>query len=732
MGLSNLINNLDVQKAKEWANQQSEAKWAAEQEEKRRQERAEDRKKISGAASKVSGATTGGTTAPKTTGLTQTSRAASSGMTYSKAQEKAAEAPKPKTYGNTELSYSGAGASDRTKELEAQWFAPKQPEAKQPEVTAPAAETGSSDQISVEEAKNITGRKGRMPKSVEEVPVVYSGGTTAGTGTSGTGAAGTKAALTEEDEEEEEWQKQSVPRIRYNPRNNNEMLFPEDNGGTTITGKTATPVAKMTGAAATVAQTSTPQIRYSPRTDTSLDAGLRYPVAKMTANNGTSQPAENTTERTIKLTSERMMTPEEKIENEQLAYERGLANYLQNNGAQTEGNGTVPIVEWFRKGQAENSVYDDAYNAAYDQILNAGGSYQQADSAGQAAGNMAVRQYRAEQPATPEVPVNEGTSLYDEIRAVQQSDAAQQQPQTTRNGSIKMTTSGGVSGGNTGSPQLSYSPVNNAGSGQAAQNGSVKMTTSGGVSRPGAAAALEDVMNTKQGAGVTYDPQTQAVIDAANAAGLTYGGANQPAATGNTPAVNTKAAGAASKVSGATTGSEATGTGTSGKKGTYFKPSYGQDMDKGVKLPYKAGGYTAAEIEAAGNKARSDEKYYTGDKAYEGYYLAPDGKYYPIDQEKAAYYIKNGGSYKGWEEPMREYYNTFGTFYGYRPDWKTAGGKNVWKQNNSSGRSYGGGYYNRSNNLSYSGGSAGSGRSYGRGSTANNGMYWNGNTSWSI
>lgn len=153
---------------------------------------------------------------------------------------------------------------------------------------------------------------------------------------------------------------------------------------------------------------------------------------------------------------------------------------------------------------------------------------------------------------------------------------------------------------------------------------------------------------------------------------------------------------------------------SSNPKGTqYLNPSYGQG-GKVVKLPYKSGGYTEAELMALGNKAYGT-KY--GANVYEGYYLAPDGNYYPVDQEKAAYYLRNGYSYEGWEEPMRDYYNTFGTFYGYRPDWKQAG-----KANNNysySPRSY-----------SYSAGGGSSRSSYGRGSTPNNGMYWNGLTSW--
>ena len=165
-----------------------------------------------------------------------------------------------------------------------------------------------------------------------------------------------------------------------------------------------------------------------------------------------------------------------------------------------------------------------------------------------------------------------------------------------------------------------------------------------------------------------------------------------------------------------TDSSKTTGT-TSDKnpKGTqYLTPSYGQG-GKVVKLPYKSGGYTEAELMALGNKAYGT-KY--GSNVYEGYYKAPDGNYYPVDQEKAAYYLKNGYSYEGWEEPMRDYYKTFGTFYGYRPDWKTAG------------KSTGGGYSYSPRSYSYSSGGSSNAR-FGRGTTANNGLYWNGLASWS-
>lgn len=147
---------------------------------------------------------------------------------------------------------------------------------------------------------------------------------------------------------------------------------------------------------------------------------------------------------------------------------------------------------------------------------------------------------------------------------------------------------------------------------------------------------------------------------------------------------------------------------------TYFTPSYGQDMEKGVKAPYRTGGYTEEELNAYGNKPRSDWKYYNGKVAYEGYYLAPNGKYYPVDQTKYEYWKRNGGSYKGWEEGMRDYWNNFGTFYGY----------------NKRKTNYGGGgggyrYYGGSGNYYSGSGSSGS-------SNNSNGLYWNPNTSWSI
>lgn len=222
--------------------------------------------------------------------------------------------------------------------------------------------------------------------------------------------------------------------------------------------------------------------------------------------------------------------------------------------------------------------------------------------------------------------------------------------------------------------------------------------------RPGADAALQEIMDSNYRDGTPGEQRYVYRPGAESTSGSTTG------STKGTSGSTTKAA------SGETRAEKQAPKGS-----TYFNPSYGQGV-KGVKLPYKVGGYDENDLKDAGNNSYGTTS--NGKNAYEGYYYW-NGKYYPVDQEKAAYYKANGNSYKGWEEPMREYYKTFGTYYGYRPDWKTAGGLNQWKNNTSPSRSYSN--YS-SSKLSYTPPS--SGRSYGRGGTANNGMYWNGLTSW--
>lgn len=206
--------------------------------------------------------------------------------------------------------------------------------------------------------------------------------------------------------------------------------------------------------------------------------------------------------------------------------------------------------------------------------------------------------------------------------------------------------------------------------------------------------------------GMVYDPDARRYVPAAGSGN--GGGSQSGYRTGQEYGTGTG--------SGTGTNTGGSGSGTAPKGSVYFTPSYEQG-GKGVKAPYRKEGYSITEIEGWGNAPRKDFKYNNGQPAYEGYYLAPNGKYYPVDQEKAAYYLRNG-SYKGWEEGMRDYYKTFGTFYGYKPNWQ------------SSGRSGGGGYSYRGSYRRSSGG--GTGGSYGSGSAANNGLYWNPNSSWSI
>jgi len=237
--------------------------------------------------------------------------------------------------------------------------------------------------------------------------------------------------------------------------------------------------------------------------------------------------------------------------------------------------------------------------------------------------------------------------------------------------------------------------------GRKAANTSTTPTTVGTNNRPGAAA---EVASWDQNQGwIRQNEKEGGVIDESTKprpdknGNATTNAAGNPVTTGSTQSTTQNSTDKSSN-----------------PKGTqYLTPSYGQG-GKVVKLPYKSGGYTEAELMALGNKAYGT-KY--GANVYEGYYQAPDGNYYPVDQEKAAYYLRNGYSYEGWEEPMRDYYNTFGTFYGYRKDWKQAG---------KAGNNYS--YSPRS--YSYSAGGGSSRSSYGRGSTPNNGMYWNGLTSW--
>ena len=140
------------------------------------------------------------------------------------------------------------------------------------------------------------------------------------------------------------------------------------------------------------------------------------------------------------------------------------------------------------------------------------------------------------------------------------------------------------------------------------------------------------------------------------------------------------------------------GSGETTGKTLYLDPSHGQGGTV-VKAPYRKGGYSEAELMAMGNMPYKDRNGYN---AYEGYYRAPDGNWYPVDQVKANYYNDNYHSYRGWDEGMRDYYNTFGTFDGYTPTWRSTG-----QSGSSGGKSYSNSYSNNYSGGNYSGGSSG-------------------------
>ena len=247
----------------------------------------------------------------------------------------------------------------------------------------------------------------------------------------------------------------------------------------------------------------------------------------------------------------------------------------------------------------------------------------------------------------------------------------------------------------------------------------------GNPNRPGADAALEEVMNNgnqRRPDSVRYAEEAAARRN--DGSGTGTAGSQSGSNTGSNTGTKSYEGRSVGSRGDSNIGSK-TGDGSVPKGSQYFTPSYGQEMEKGVKAPYRKGGYTAEELQKMGNAPRTDFKYNNGKKAYEGYYLAPDGNYYPIDQDKANYY-RRYGTYDGWEEGMRDYWKNFGTFYGYRPDWKNAGRG----AGGGGGRSSGGGGYSYSGGRSSGG--TGNGKSYGAGSTANNGLYWNPNSSWSI
>lgn len=365
-----------------------------------------------------------------------------------------------------------------------------------------------------------------------------------------------------------------------------------------------------------------------------------------------------------------------------------------------------PIGNWFRESQKDVDVYNAAYGETYADAISKGSNERDAETAAMKAAEQAANNNRVGTP---------GNQRYDARQGKSNGPAAGGQEGLSYNGGGTPLTEAqrqfeadeAAGKYTTEIPNHSYQIPGTETYAQAE-----KGRTAGANTNP-ARQGAEALMNTWDGnsnyrVGTPGNQRYDARLGQTSAAGGTGSGGKDQAAKAGTGGTNSKG-----------TGTKGSGTNKDVPDGSkYYNPSYGQD-GKVVKAPYRKGGYTEAEIKAMGNKARSDQKYYNGKKAYEGYYLAPDGNYYPVDQIKANYYRQNG-SYKGWEEGMRDYWNAFGTFYGYRPDWKTAG-RAGGGGGSRGGYSYGGG-----------GRSYGSSQNYGAGSTANNGLYWNPNTSWSI
>ena len=378
------------------------------------------------------------------------------------------------------------------------------------------------------------------------------------------------------------------------------------------------------------------------------------------------------------------------------AYSQAYQEVIENGGTDREAeiagtqaveaaDNSDPIGDMFRDNQENNDAYNEAYGKAYADAISNGMSEREAEAAAMEAGRQAAENKAYRMTDTERMRHDPGYSyvppaLTDAQRRFEEEEAA---------------------GRITTIVQPDDREINPDYEAARKRQEEQEKAANG---RVGAENALPGEMGEGTGSG-TQQPNT-----------TPNGG------TGTTPQGGTQQPGT-------TSGTDTTGKGNGGKNvpqgSQYLTPSYGQGGQV-VKAPYRKGGYTAEELKAMGNHAYG-KKY--GSELYEGYYMAPDGAYYPVDQAKANYWRQNGGSYKGWEEGMRDYYNTFGTFYGYRPGWQSAGRVG----GGGGGYSYGGGGGGgsaKSSSKSSSGSS--SGKNYGSGSSVNNGLYWNGNTSWNI
>lgn len=591
-----------------------------------------------------------------------------------------------------QLSYSGGGSSARTQALEAQWFGTQEEEEPEPVTEQPRAvpqrilETESHpDREFYPTAEQQT--EPRKQTAETSQPIIYTGGQTKPTGTgTGTNGAGTKAALTEPDQA---WYEENglawaapAPKTEEEPKSGPSshsqqqaaagQTQPERqpfNLWNAISQGIASSTAQQQPRAEQIAQT------YAGRNTAGAQTDLQQTTAEANA-----------------IAAARRANYDYETDAERRARE-GSAFTQAMGAAQRAGYSYEPDQTAFESVGVTPKVQADPDFQKYYENLKAQGMNPEAAAANASAlfsGTVEDRKRDRTREIEEAAMERQGRDYQEYTQA--EYDALHRQAQQQADREIEAEIGGGrpaVDVNALGAAQragYTYEPPANQQTGNQQTGNQVSDT------------AQKVTERMRENPGMPLDQALEQIMEETGAG-----------------------TGSSSTSGGTSGGTSSSGSSTVPKGSTYFTPSYGQDMTRGVKAPYRAEGYTASEIEAMGNKARSDQKYYNGSKAYEGYYLAPNGKYYPVDQEKAAYYKANGGSYEGWEEPMRDYYKTFGTYYGYRPDWKTAG------------RSSYGGYSYSPRSYSYSrGGNSYGGSSYGSGSPANNGLYWNPNSSWSI
>ena len=537
-------------------------------------------------------------------------------------------------------------------------------------------------------------------KAKETEPIVYTGGslgtTAKGTGTTTTANSGasTTESISSEQYNSEAWKAKAAAdkeaNARSGERRESGLYYKSSNGGAYTTGfggtmgggEPAFPVQPAGNTGKTNADLAASSIAYADKMNNYRDGtagGQRYDARLAGQGKGTTTGTTGATTPTTGST-----TPA--TDNVGRVDEHGLYWSAEDVAYRDARQQELNAIK-----EANDKADREAYAAMYTQ---------------QVAANAELAKKLGKEFTPPADPwagyvPGQGVKGWQADKAGVKIDGSQPDKVVTTSGERTPIDPSVAAGSKNGKPASSYlgGPVPNTAGNTTKGNGTGTTTT-------GAATTTTNGNTTTTGAGKTPSQiarEDAAAIKTTTGTGSTTGGTKTPSQINREDAAATN--------TGTTTGTESTKP-PSGS--TYFTPSYGQDMEKGVKAPYRTEGYTEEELNAYGNKPRSDWKYYNGKVAYEGYYLAPNGKYYPVDQTKYEYWKRNGGSYKGWEEGMRDYWNNFGTFYGY----------------NKRKTSYGGGgggyrYYGGSGNYYSGSGSSGS-------SSNSNGLYWNPNTSWSI